>query len=61
MVSASDEINLLIRIWFVSVVPMEGLVKMISESILPIDPKILSTILIGPLNQYAKFLAFPVI
>ena len=39
---------------------MEGLVKMISEIILPIDPKILSTILIGPLNQYAKFLAFPV-
>ena len=61
MISASDEINLLIRIWFVSVVPMEGLVKTISESMLPIDPKILSTILMGPLNQYAKFLAFPVI
>ena len=61
MISASDEINLLIRIWFVSVVPMEGLVKTISESILPIDPKMLSTILMGPLNQYAKFLAFPVI
>ena len=40
---------------------MEGLVKTISERILPIDPKILSTILMGPLNQYAKFLAFPVI
>ena len=61
MISASDEINLLIRIWFVSVVPMEGLVKTISESMLPIDPKMLSTILMGPLNQYAKFLAFPVI
>ena len=61
MISASDEINLLIRIWFVSVVPMEGLVKTINESMLPIDPKMLSTILMGPLNQYAKFLAFPVI
>ena len=40
---------------------MEGLVKTISESMLPIDPKMLSTILMGPLNQYEKFLAFPVI
>ena len=40
---------------------MEGLVKTISESTLLSDPKILSTILMGPLNQYEKFLAFPVI
>ena len=40
---------------------MEGLVKTISESMLPIDPKILSTILMGPLNQYEKLLAFSVI
>ena len=60
MISAFDEINLLIRIWFVSVVPMEGLVKTISESMLPIDPKILSTIRMGPLNQYENLLAFSV-
>ena len=40
---------------------MEDLVKTISESMLPIDPKMLSTILMGPLNQYAKFLALSVI
>ena len=40
---------------------MEGLVKTINDRMLPIDPKILSTIRMGPLNQYENLLAFSVI
>ena len=40
---------------------MEGLVKTINDRMLPIDPKILSTIRMGPLNQYENILAFSVI
>ena len=36
---------------FVSVVIIEGLVKTMSERMFPIVPKILKTILMGPLNQ----------
>ena len=36
---------------FVSVVIIEGLVKTMSERMFPIAPKMLQTILIGPLIQ----------